>query len=162
MKAERLIRLYPREWRERYADEFLAVAGHGRLTLQQAIDIISGAIDAWLSADVRRAATNGGTMQTKSLWICQGTTTRYTRRDGLIGAAVMIASSIVLVLIGTVLKQSGAEKLSETIFSLGFLVSFAVSQPFWLTKGQPWKAQTVILGGTLLFLVAIGWLSAIT
>ena len=79
----------------------------------------------------------------------------------MIGAAVMIASSIVLVLIGTVLKQSGAETLSDSVFNLGFLVSFAVSQPFWLTKGQPWKAQVVILGGTLVFLFAIGWLSAI-
>jgi hypothetical protein len=28
--------------------------------------------------------------------------------------------------------------------------------PFWLMKGQPWKAQTVIVGGTLAILLLIG------
>ncbi len=52
---ERLLRLYPRAWRERYGEEFLATVGHEALSLQQVIDIVSGVIDAWLSADVRRA-----------------------------------------------------------------------------------------------------------
>ena len=52
---ERLLRLYPRAWRERYGEEFLATVGHGALHVQQVIDIVAGAIDAWLSADVRRA-----------------------------------------------------------------------------------------------------------
>jgi hypothetical protein len=58
--AERLLRLYLRAWRERYGEEFLATVGHGSLHLQQVIDIVSGAIDAWLSADVRRATRAGG------------------------------------------------------------------------------------------------------
>jgi hypothetical protein len=28
--------------------------------------------------------------------------------------------------------------------------------PFWLMKGQPWKAQVVIIGGTFALLVLIG------
>jgi hypothetical protein len=161
MKASRLLGLYPHAWRDRYGDEFLELAGDRPLTLQQVIDIIFGAIDAWLSADVRRAATSGGTMTTKATWLCQGTTTRYTRRDGLIGAAVMIASSLVIVLIGTLLKQAGFDKLAETLFSLGFLVSFTASMPFWLTKGQPWKAQAVITGGTIAFLIVIAIVNAL-
>ena len=48
--AERLLRLYPRAWRERFGEEFLETAGPGKLRFQQVIDIVSGAIDAWLSA----------------------------------------------------------------------------------------------------------------
>jgi hypothetical protein len=161
MKASRLLGLYPHAWRDRYGDEFLELAGDRPLSLQQVIDIISGAIDAWLSADVRRAATSGGTMTTKATWLCQGTTTRYTRRDGLIGAAVMIVGTIVMVLLATVLKQGGFDKLSETVLSLGWLVSFNLSLPFWLMKGQPWKAQAVITGGTIAFLILIAIVSTL-
>jgi hypothetical protein len=53
MKADRLLRLYPRAWRDRYADELLAMVGDRPLQLPQIIDLVSGAIDAHLSSDVR-------------------------------------------------------------------------------------------------------------
>jgi hypothetical protein len=34
-----------------------------------------------------------------------------------------------------------------------------ISMPFWMLKGQPWKAQVVIVGGTLALLVAIAYLA---
>ena len=36
-----------------------------------------------------------------------------------------------------------------------------ISMPFWLMKGQPWKAQVVIVGVTLTMLIAIGFLSQV-
>ena len=54
MTADRLRRLYPRAWRERYGEEFLATIGDGALRLQQIVDIVAGAIDAWVARDVRR------------------------------------------------------------------------------------------------------------
>ena len=53
MKASQLLRLYPRAWRERYGDEFAALAGDAPLGASQIIDIVSGAIDARFSRDVR-------------------------------------------------------------------------------------------------------------
>ena len=35
-----------------------------------------------------------------------------------------------------------------------------ISLPFWLMKGQPWKAQAAIVGGTLLVLIAIAIIGA--
>ena len=35
-----------------------------------------------------------------------------------------------------------------------FPVAFTLSMPFWLMRDQPWKAQVVIVGGTLILLVA--------
>ena len=73
MRPETLLRLYPRAWRERYGEEFLATIGPEALGPQQVIDMVSGAIDAWLSADVRRATsqhslapTFGGSTMLKS------------------------------------------------------------------------------------------------
>lgn len=77
MTAERLLRLYPRTWRERYGDEFLATAGDDRLSWRHALDIVSGAIDAW-------------TLQ------CDRARDGVTPRDGLVGAAVMSTAAFVL------------------------------------------------------------------
>jgi hypothetical protein len=33
--------------------------------------------------------------------------------------------------------------------------------PFWVKKGPPWKAQVVMVGGTLVFLIAIGYVATL-
>ena len=166
MLRERLLRLYPRAWRERYGAEFLATVEPGPPTVQQVIDIVSGAIDARLSSDVRRATaasrvapSAGGPMTEKSLTICARNQARYTKRDALIGAGVMVGATLVFTIAGTAARRAGWPAVGEVILSLAFFASLALSMPFWLTKGQPWKAQVVIVGGTVAFLVFIGWLA---
>jgi len=36
-----------------------------------------------------------------------------------------------------------------------------LSTPFWIMKGQPWKAQAVIVGGTTGLLLVIGYISTL-
>ena len=43
-----LLRLYPERWRRRYADEFSALLENQPLSLGVAVDILLGALDAWL------------------------------------------------------------------------------------------------------------------
>src|SRR5262245_55418324 len=109
---ERLLRLYPRPWRERYGEEFLATAGDGALHPQQVIDVVSGAIDAWLSGEVRRAVqvgngqvSAGGTMLKAML--CETKSYRATPRDGLIGAAVMIGLSALFAVLLMATRRAG-------------------------------------------------------
>jgi hypothetical protein len=167
MTAARLLRFYPRPWRERYGDEFLATAGSGRLSMQQVIDITSGAIDAWLSTDVRNATraagatTGGGTMSVRTM-LCSGSHVRYTKRDSLIGAAVMIGITAVMVSSGVALRRAGLTDAADMLTSLSFPVSSTLSMPFWLMKGQPWKAQAVIIGLTCAILIAMGYIGSIT
>ena len=161
-----LLRLYPRRWRERYADEFIATVGHDKLRAQQVIDIVIGAIDAWLSADVRHAtlgapvAPNGGPMTVKAVLMCQRTNSRFTTRDSLIGAGVMVAGSAIFSVLGLAARRDGMHVIGEILINVGFLGSLTLSMPFWLMKGQPWKAQVVIVGTTLTLLVAIGYLAS--
>jgi len=167
--AERLLRLYPRAWRERYGEDFLETAGSGVLHLQQTIDIVSGAIDAWLSADVRRATrvgrvvpnTEGGPMTLRSVLACDRREYRFTTRDSLIGAGVMIVGALVFTLLGVTARRAGWLVTGEVLTSVGFFGSLMLSMPFWLMKGQPWKAQVTIVGGTIAGLVAIGYLATI-
>jgi hypothetical protein len=163
MKTTRLLRLYPRAWRDRYGEELLEVVGRDSVSLQQAVDIVSGAIDAWLSSEVHTATqvtTAGGGSMVRTM-VCRKSETRYSKRDGAIGATVMIAATILFTLAGTVLSQSGWSELGEGIMNIGFLAAFTLSMPFWLTKGQPRRAQAALIGGTLTFLVLIAWLAAL-
>ena len=166
MFAPRLLRLYPPAWRVRYGEEFLEMVGTNKLHPQQILDIVSGAIDAWLSADVRRAAAatrtapgGGEPPMLKSLMVCEPKA-RYTRRDGLIGAGVMLVSTLILTLVGVAVRRGGYPAIGEILTSVSFPVSLNLSMPFWVMKGQPWKAQVVIVGGTTLMLIVIGCLAA--
>jgi hypothetical protein len=77
-----------------------------------------------------------------------------TVRDGLIGAGVMIGITLVFKILITVATKGDLVQIATTLKGLVFPVAFTLSMPFWLMKGQPWKAQVVIVGGTLILLVA--------
>jgi hypothetical protein len=159
-----MLRLFPRGWRDRYGDEFIATIGEERLSIQQRVDIISAAIDAWLSAEVRSAtrvtggSQGGGTMTLRAK-LCSGAGARYTTRDSLIGAGVIIGSTATIAALGLALRQSGWALASEVVSNVAFPGSMTISLPFWLIKGQPWKAQVAIVGVTLMLLVALAWMS---
>ena len=167
MRPETLLRLYPRAWRERYGDEFLATIGPEALGPQQVIDMVSGAIDAWLSADVRRATapasaapTRGGLMNVKALIACDRKQARYTKRDALIGAGVMVGATLLLTTLGTIATRRGWPATGETLVNLSFNAALMLSMPFWLMKGQPWKAQGVIMGAMVLLITAVTYLAS--
>jgi hypothetical protein len=164
--AERLLLLYPRAWRERYGEEFLATVGPGALRPPQVIDIVSGAIDAWLSADVRgatrasRVGVNQGGLVVRTHILCHQPKLRVTTRDAWIGAGAMTGGTLLFATLGVILGNSGWPVTGEVLTSLAFTASLTLSMPFWLMKGQPWRAQVVITVVTLAVLVAIGYLAS--
>jgi hypothetical protein len=162
MNAERLLRLYPRAWRERYGDEFLEFVGPGRLRPQQVIDIVSGAIDAHLSREVRRSTAlngEGALMLTSLKAACAQTGPRITSRDGMIGAAVMIAGTLLIVAVATLAKRQGWDDASEVMLSLAFPGSLLFAMPFLWLKGHSTKVQALLVGVPMLILVAIGYVA---
>ena len=48
----RLVRLYPRAWRGRYEEEFLAMLEQGRWSIRDLFDVALGVVDAWLRPQV--------------------------------------------------------------------------------------------------------------
>jgi hypothetical protein len=166
--AERLVRLYPRAWRDRYGEEFLTTVGSGPLGMHQAIDIVSGAVDAWLSSDVRRAtrsvggvAPDGGSLMLKTVLVCGRTEARYSTRDAVVAAGVMLASTLILAALGVALRRAGWPLASEMLTGVAFPASLTLSLPFWLMKGQPWKAQVATVAATLLLLVAATYVASV-
>lgn len=50
--VRRLVRLYPRAWRERYGEEFAALLFEQRMSVLDVLDVALGAADAWLRPQV--------------------------------------------------------------------------------------------------------------
>jgi len=159
-----LLRLYPRAWRERYGQEFLALLGEGPLSPAEWLDVMRGAMDAWLSGESGAAAApapvaaNGGrTMRLKALMACERRTAPVTVADGLLGAGVMVGLSLLLLLARRIGWPDGGKALA----GLSFPMALVVSMPFWLMKGTPRRVQAAIIGGTLTILALIGVLSSL-
>lgn len=92
--------------------------------------------------------------------LCE-TESRVTTRDGLIGGAMIIGSSLAAVLISTLLDRAGHGVIGEAIMLFGWQVGFLLSMPFWLTKGQPVRAQAVVVGVPLVILLVIAVVATI-
>jgi hypothetical protein len=172
MTANGLLRLYPRAWQERYGGELLDTVGENRLTFQQVIDITMGAIDAWVSADVRRSTASGSAPSDRSATpqkgriamfnarvLCRSSRTRVTVRDQITSAIVMLAATALLSAAGIWLNRSGYQDAGKAVKGVAFPLALMVSMPFGILKGQPWRAQAVLIGGTVLFLILIAVLS---
>jgi hypothetical protein len=170
--AVQLVRLYPRRWRERYGEELVATAGSEALPARTTFDIVMGAIDAWLSSEARiatltygmaapagGAARGGGRPMLKTMLNCRRSTEGVTVRGGLVGAGVMLALTVLFSAAGIILRRSGYEAAGETLKGLAFSGPFVLSMPFWLMRGQPWRAQAAIVGITFTILVALSYIA---
>ena len=170
MTARPLLRLYPRDWRARYGDEFVDLVGEGNLSAQQTVDIVAGAVDAWLSPRVRASvrgstaeATSGGVPMIQSLKLkCATTTPRYTTKDSLIGAAITIGATALILAAGIAASRQGFETLGETLKGLAFPASMVLSMPFYAMKGQSRRAQAFFVVVPMAILIAISYLAART
>jgi hypothetical protein len=57
--AKRLIRLYPRAWRDRYEEEFVALLEESPTSVGDVFDVARGATDAWLRPQVVSGMSEG-------------------------------------------------------------------------------------------------------
>jgi hypothetical protein len=71
--------------------------------------------------------------------ICSTNTVRYTKRDALISAGVLIGMSAVLTTVGILLDRQNFPGAADIVKSLAFPVALTVSMPFAILKGQPRK-----------------------
>ena len=167
MNADRLVRLYPRWWRERYAEEFVETVGRDALSARQVVDIVMNAIDARLSAELRQAARvrqtaerrEGDAMSRLLKTVCADAHWRMGKGETRASLAIMLAASFLVLGAGVIANKSGHRPVGTVLVSLAYPVGMALSLPFGLLRDQPWRAQSVVIGITLGILVGSGWLS---
>ena len=79
-------------------------------------------------------------MSAQSL-VCASSKVRYTTRDALLGSVVMVLATLAFLVIGIAARRTGFPASGEMLKGVAFPVSLLLSMPFWILKGQPWKAQ---------------------
>ncbi len=150
MTGERLLWLYPRAWRERYGDEFVAIVGSRQIGFGEWVDIVSGAIDARLSSDVRRAATSNAAGGAPAMTVLQALKLRQCgksavgMREALVGAGVLVAGSLATVAVKYWLVAAGRPEAARLLTDLSFPALYIVVTNVWYLKGQPWRARVVV------------------
>lgn len=96
-----LLALYPPRWRRRYGDELRALLGSQPFSLHAVIDLIAGAIDAWLEPQKipmqPEAGQEGVTMIGTMMKLgCTESGGRVTREDAWKSVAVMLGGTLLL------------------------------------------------------------------
>lgn len=148
-----LVRLYPRAWRDRYEDEFLAVLDDRPPRLLDRLDILLGALDAHLDPEVPDASTPEATRPRRTL---RGSLPAILAAAGgllwIAAVAAMLVApvdefghhdavlSLVLVLLAQVTLAFAAVELSDRLPAQGRLL-----------RG----AGVLLLAGSALFF--LGW-----
>ena len=163
-----LIKLYPPAWRRRYGREMAELIASQPASFGTAIDLVAAAVDAWLnpqsSTATAAAGSKGeGTMIAERLRLrCAGYGAPVTAKDGLKGAAFIIAGTFVLMLaISWAMGRYGKNPYLLSLQSMSWLFPMLYSQRYWALKGQPGSVQAVLIGGPALTILAIalaaGW-----
>lgn len=167
MTADRLLRLYPRAWRERYGEEFLELVGQEPLRFGLVVNIVAGALDARMSRqrpaipEGTTAGLQGGAIVMNALRMSCRRSAKLSRRDSFSGSAVILGVSLFSAIAGVWLKRAGYDTVSLTVLTFGFPVSMLVSMPFTYLKGQPLRTQAAMIGVPMVILVVIAWMTVI-
>jgi hypothetical protein len=147
------LKLYPRDWRERYGDELSELVGDKPLSIASSIDLIAGAIDARFS--------KGTKMPSVLKSVCLTKNEPQTAADGLRGAGIMIGSTLIFVALATLTRRSGWPDISQSMMAMSFPVSMVFTNHVMYLRKQSATAKWVITGGSLAILSIIGVISTL-
>jgi hypothetical protein len=148
VSARWFLRLYPRAWRERYGDELAALVSERPLAMRDVADLIAGAIDARITEGVSMSAI------LKSR--CVPSAAQSTVVDGLRGAGLLVAGSILLSAAGIAANRGGFHDAGEFVKGLAFPVALVIWSHYTYMRRQSRAAQLVITGGSLAILTLAG------
>lgn len=165
-----LLALYPPRWRRRYGEELRELIGSQPFSLHSVIDLVAGAIDAWL--EPQKMPAQPGRNQEELTMIgtmlkvgCAGTGARVTREDARKSLAMNLGGTLLLTAVWMALHiRLGDHTWLDTFAVLAFLVPYLFSLRYTSLKGRSLATQTIFIGGTILLLTLIlgiaGWIAS--
>jgi hypothetical protein len=162
-----LIKLYPPAWRRRYGRELAELISTQPASFGTAIDLVAGAVDAWLNPQSSTAAMaadakGARAMVPKMLKLrCAGYGPDVTAADARKAAAVMIGGSLALVAALTgAMARYGKNPYLDSLLLMSWLVPFAFSQRYTSLKGRPRGVQAVLIGSQATIVIALALAAA--
>jgi hypothetical protein len=157
-----LLALYPPRWRRRYGDEVRALIASQPFSFHARIDLIAGAIDAWLEPQ-KFPIQEGVTMiETKMKSGCG----RVTNMDARKSLAVNLGGTLLLTALWMVMhiRRLGDRTYVDAFSAMVFLVPYLFSLRYTSLKGRSLRTQSIFIGGTILMLTLIlgtaGWIAS--
>ena len=164
----RVLRLYPRAWRERYRDEVEALLAERPATLWDSLDLGLGALDAWLhpqvvGAAVERAARSqrslaiaSGSIVGGGLWIASGLLMNTTRIDASLGYK-NVDFPILLLVLGAIATAVGAIHVAwSATLARGMRTAAGLMLPLAILIATPWPFMLIGFFGYAIAVIAFG------
>jgi hypothetical protein len=162
-----LVKLYPPAWRRRYGRELTELISTQPASFGTAIDLVAGAVDAWLNPQSSTAAMaadakGAGAMVPKMLKLrCAGYGPGVTVADARKAAAVMIGGTLALVgALMWAMARYGKTPYLDSLLLMSWLVPLAFSQHYTSLKGRPRGVQAVLIGGQAAIVIALALAAA--
>jgi hypothetical protein len=167
-----LLKLYPPRWRRRYGEELRSLVGAQHFSVGNTIDVISGAIDAWINPQIMTvvqpapAAEGEETMLAKTMrFRCAGYGPEITKRDQRKSAAVMLGATVGLSLGWMWLHvRTHGDSYVDSFSLMPLLAALLLSMRYTYLKGRSGPAQAIFIVGTIAMLTLlfglVGWITA--
>lgn len=165
-----LLALYPPRWRRRYGGELRALIGAQPFSFQTVVDLVAGAIDAWLEPQKipmqpAPAGEEGVTMIGTMMKLGCAGNARVAREDVRKSLAVTLGGTLLLTALWMALHVRLGDRTYVDAFSaMAFLVPYLFSMRYTSLKGRSLATQSIFIGGMILLLTLIlgaaGWIAS--
>ena len=151
MKPQTLLRLYPRPWRERYGDEFLALLEKEGTSARVVMSVLAGAFDAWISRRSFHRMAAKQPIGPQVIWTKTDTTTGRYESDFWVYLLVAMGIGLLVHGIGQMIHPG-------RMFPISFLAGFMATWQLWLFR--QFSARTAAAAAFWVFLFGTGgvWL----
>jgi len=157
-----LLQLYPAAWRRRYGEEFLSVLQGQRLTLGLVVDVLGGAVDAWLHPQSHtmesEIAKGEATMTNEMIERCAAGGPRLSQRDQIMASAMMLLGALSMAVAYVVLTK--LYHSAPAVQALGYMAVPAIFQ-FYVhaafLRHRRISTQVVVTSGALGLVYLILW-----
>jgi hypothetical protein len=154
-----LLKLYPPRWRRRYGAEVAELIAARRFSFGAAVDLIAGAIDAWLNPQLTAAGTadtkgDGSMIARMTQLKCAGHGPHITAGDTGRATAIMLGGTLALTLLWVwMMTQFGKNDYLVALFPMAYFLPTLLSQRYTSLKGRSARVQTIFIGGLSLLLL---------
>lgn len=148
------LRLYPREWRARYEEEFLALIEQNRLSPMDVADIALGALDAHL----RPQMTAAQAQSERRPFVNRALFTKWSGMAGMVGSVLVLLGFVGLSIFSDNEYPYTYDAL-DTSANLLFLAGITMTLVFALGFATAYGRQVGVVGQVGLLVVLLGLLS---
>ena len=146
-----LLRLYPREWRERYGPEVAAMLADEKRSLRLVVDLLAGAIDARLNP---QTITRGASMPTPLFRCAPAAATRADLRKSNL---TILGGTLLFSLLYIVARHQfpAARPYLDTLAYTSFSVPIVIGSYWTELKPYPPRVRIVLIFAMSGVIVAI-------